>query len=143
VVSIWIFIVKSFQIFCRFGNCYNKMLGRKVLNIIESMKNLRSSKKIRLSQNTTACPTAIPRTRVSCSPSFFFCIYGYEWVFHKISIKQIYIFLLWSSILSTAFFQIIKHSSKTLYYNLFKHISNILGFNIWMNIHFAWGLITT
>lgn len=119
------------------------MLGRKVLNIIESMKNLRSSKKIRLSQNTTACPTAIPRTRVSCSPSFFFCIYGYEWVFHKISIKQIYIFLLRSSILSTAFFQIIKHSSKTLYYNLFKHISNILGFNIWMNIHFAWGLITT
>lgn len=62
-----------------------------------------------------------------------------EYVFHKISIKQIYIFLLWSSILSMAFFQIIKHSSKILYYNLCKHISNILGFNIWMNIPFGLG----
>lgn len=70
----WVYeysFLKSFQIFCRFGNCYNKMLGRKVLNIIESMKNSWCSKKIRLSQNTSACPIATLKTRVSCSPSFF------------------------------------------------------------------------
>ena len=47
------------------------MLGRKVLNIIAIMKESQSSKKIRLSQNTSACPTAKMKTRVSCSPSFF------------------------------------------------------------------------